>query len=60
MREAWARLISVKKIIALLITIAFLWLSVVDKYFSPQEFIGIFTFIIGYYFGQSTVKEHRV
>jgi hypothetical protein len=50
------KLLSVKKIIALLLTLVFCYLAVI-KNISSTEFLSVFTLIIGYYFGQSTAKE---
>ncbi|MFL0268376.1 hypothetical protein [Candidatus Clostridium radicumherbarum] len=48
--------VSVKKIIALLLTLVFCYLSVM-KLLSSTEFLSVFTLVIGYYFGQSTVIQ---
>ena len=50
------KLLSVKKLIALLLTIVFCILSI-TKHINSVEFLSVFTLVIGYYFGQSTVKE---
>jgi 4-hydroxybenzoate polyprenyltransferase len=50
------RLISVKKIIALLLTLVFCFLAVVGK-IESKDFLTIFLMIISFYFGQSTTKE---
>jgi hypothetical protein len=54
--KALEKLLSVKKIIALLLTFVFCYLAVI-KLISSTEFLSVFTLIVGYYFGQSTVKE---
>lgn len=47
---------SVRKIIAILLTIVFCYLTIVGKIASDQ-FIPVFSMIIGYYFGKSTALE---
>jgi hypothetical protein len=49
-------LIEVKKIIALLLAAVFAYLAIVGKV-SAEQFIVVFTTIIGYYFGQSSVRS---
>lgn len=55
MKEKFAMLIEVKKIIALLLCIAFIILSLSGK-IETSNFIQVFSLIIAFYFGQSTVK----
>ncbi|NEZ46490.1 hypothetical protein FDF74_04575 [Clostridium niameyense] len=54
--------LQIKKLIALLTTIVFCYLSIQSK-LSSTEFLSVFTLIIGFYFGQSSarqaVKENR-
>lgn len=47
---------SVRKIIAILVTIVFCYLSIVGK-IKSSEFIPVFSMIIGYYFGKSTALD---
>lgn len=47
---------SVRKIIALVLTIVFCYLSIVGK-IEPSEFIPIFSMVLGYYFGKSTALD---
>lgn len=49
-------LFQVKKLIALGLTLGFLFLTF-TKVVSSSEFIAIYSLIIGYYFGQSTVRQ---
>ena len=49
------KLLSVKKIIAILTTIVFCVLSLTNR-ISSAEFLSVFTLVVGFYFGQSTVK----
>lgn len=51
-----ARLLQIKKIIALLTTIVFCYLSVAGTV-SSTEFLSVFTLIIGFYFGQSSARQ---
>lgn len=53
------KLLSVKKIMALLLTLVFCVLSLTNRV-SSTEFISIFTMIIGFYFGQSVAKRGDV
>lgn len=50
------RLFSVKKTIALSVTIVFCYLSINGE-ISSSEFIPVFSMIVGYYFGKSTALE---
>lgn len=56
MKEKLTKLIEIKKIIALLLTLVFCFLAAIGK-ITTEQFITIFTVIIGFYFGQSTVKQ---
>ena len=47
---------SVRKIIALGVTVVFCYLSISGK-ITSTEFIPIFSMIIGYYFGKSTALD---
>ena len=49
------KMLSVKKIIAILTTIVFCVLSLTNR-ISSTEFLSVFTLVVGFYFGQSTVK----
>lgn len=49
-------LISVKKIIALLLTFVFCYLAIV-KAVSAEQFLTVFSLVIAFYFGQSTVRS---
>ncbi|MBU5268874.1 hypothetical protein [Clostridium cochlearium] len=48
--------LQIKKIIALLTTIVFCYLSV-EGNLSSTEFLSVFTLIIGFYFGQSSTRQ---
>lgn len=59
MKEKFASLIEVKKIIAIFLTIAYIALTFVYLEV-PQPFHTIFSVIIGYYFGQSTAGQAQI
>lgn len=58
MMQKIAKLIEVKKIIALLITTTMVCLALTDK-LSMEQFTPIATIVIGYYFGQSTARNRE-
>ena len=47
---------SVKKIIAILLTIVFCILSI-TKHIGSTEFLSVFSMVIGYYFGASVGRQ---
>lgn len=47
---------SVRKLIAILVTLVFCYLSIVGN-IKSSEFIPVFSMIIGYYFGKSTALD---
>lgn len=47
---------SVRKIIALVLTGVFCYLSIIGT-IKPTEFIPIFSMVLGYYFGKSTALD---
>ena len=49
-------LIQVKKIIALLLTGGFLYLAI-NTTIDADKYMSVYTLIIGFYFGQSTVRQ---
>lgn len=51
-----AAFMSVRKLIALLVTIAFCYLAVKGQ-ISSSEFISVFSMIVGFYFGRSTALD---
>lgn len=51
-----AKLINVKSIVTLLLTVTFCILSLFS--IVPQEFLSIYTMIIGFYFGTQHEKKH--
>lgn len=48
-------LLQVKKIIALLLTVAFIHLAIVDRL--SESFLSVYVMVIGFYFGQSAVRD---
>ena len=55
MKEKLAKLVDVKSIVTLLLTVVFCVLCVRDRL--PTEFLTIYTVIIGFYFGTQSVKK---
>lgn len=53
-----AKLVQVKKIIAISITITLIVLAFMNR-INSEQFLPLATTIIGYYFGASTVKENK-
>ena len=51
-----AKLLNVKSIVTIIMVIVFAVLSL-NKTISAQEFIGIFTMVIAFYFGTQTEKK---
>jgi|GEM_PF-66422 len=49
-------LVEVKKIIALILTIIFCFLSVMGKV-EPKDFLTVFLIVIAFYFSQSSVRD---
>ena len=49
-------LLQIKKIIALLLTGVFCYLTIIGKVTSEQ-YLTIFSLVIAFYFGQSTVRQ---
>lgn len=50
------KLLSIKRIIALLLTLVFCKMSL-DSKVSSQEFLTIFSMVIAFYFGQSVARK---
>jgi len=62
MKQKLAKLIDVKSIVTLVLTVVFAYLSIV-KAISGQEFLTVFTVIIAFYYGtqaQKTANEKSV
>lgn len=56
MKERLAKLIDVKSIVTILLCIIFCILSCFGK-INPEQFMAIFTMIIGFYFGTQKAKN---
>lgn len=50
------KILSIKRIIALLLTLVFCKMSL-DSKVSSQEFLTIFSMVIAFYFGQSVARK---
>ena len=57
MKERFSKLLTVKSIVTLVLTAVFAFLAVTGKV-SSQEFVTIFTVIIGFYFGTQYEKKN--
>jgi hypothetical protein len=57
MKERFSKLLTVKSIVTLILTAVFAFLAVTGKV-SSQEFVTIFTVIIGFYFGTQYEKKN--
>ena len=58
MKEKLAKVINVKSIITILLTIVFSYLSI-SGYIHLDRFMPIFTVIISFYFGMKTEKNNN-
>lgn len=58
MKEKLAKLINVKSIITILLTIVFSYLSISGD-IQPDQFMTVFTVIISFYFGMKTEKNNN-
>ena len=58
MKEKLAKLVDVKSIMTLLLTLVFCALALCGVV-SGQEFLTIFTVIVGFYFGTQATKSPR-
>lgn len=55
MKERFSKLLTVKSIVTILLTVVFCILSIRSTL--PQEFMVIYTMIIGFYFGTQSEKD---
>lgn len=55
LRERIAKLIDVKSIVTIMLTVAFTYLSIIGKV-STEQFLTIFTVIISFYYGTQYQK----
>jgi hypothetical protein len=51
-------LLTVKSLVTIILTTVFAWLSVVSKV-STDQFLTIFTVVIGFYFGTQAEKKSQ-
>lgn len=56
MKERLEKLLTVKSLVTVILTVVFAYLAIVDR-ISGQEFITIFTIVIGFYFGTQHEKK---
>ena len=56
MKDKLTKLIDVKSIVTIILTVVFAVLSATGKV-SPEQFITIFTVVIGFYFGTQYQKK---
>ena len=57
MKERLSKLLTVKSLVTLILTVVFAFLAVRGK-ISSNEFITIFTVVIGFYFGTQYEKKN--
>lgn len=55
MDRVW-RLLQIKKIIAILLTLVFCVLAL-KRVVLPEQFLAVFTTVIGFYYGQSSARQ---
>lgn len=58
MKERLNKLLTIKSIVTILLTVVFAYLSVIGKVGST-EFLTIFTVVIGFYFGTQSEKDNK-
>ena len=58
MKEKFAKLLSVKSIVTIILTTIFAYLSIVGRV-SGEQFLMIFTTVIAFYFGTQTEKKTK-
>lgn len=56
MKERLSKLLTIKSIVTLLLTLVFCYLCIV-KVVTTDQFLTIFTVVIAFYFGTQAVKE---
>jgi len=59
MKEKLAKLIDVKSLVTMLVTVVFCYLAI-KKAITGQEFLTVFTMIMAFYFGVQTQKNKEV
>ena len=58
MKEKLAKLLNVKSIVTIILTIIFAYLSIVGK-ITGEQFLVIFTTVIAFYFGTQLEKKSK-
>ena len=58
MKERLSKLLTVKSLVTLILTIVFAFLSITGR-IAGQEFLTIFTIVIGFYFGTQHEKKNN-
>lgn len=53
-----ASLLSIKRVIAFILTLVFAYMSVTGE-IKSTEFITIFSMVVAFYFGQSVAKNNK-
>ena len=56
MKERLSKLLTIKSIVTLLLTIVFCYLSVI-RLITAELFMSVFVVVIGFYFGTQAAKE---
>lgn len=56
LKERAARLLCVKSIVTVLLTLVFCWLAM-NGNISEQQFMTVFTVVIAFYYGTQAMKE---
>ena len=56
MKERLSKLLTIKSIVTLLLTIVFCYLSVI-RIIAPELFMTVFTTVVAFYFGVQTEKK---
>ena len=57
MKERFAKLLCVKSIVTLILTIVFSYLCIIGK-ITGQDFLTVFTVVIAFYFGTQAEKKN--
>lgn len=57
MKERFAKLLCVKSIVTLILTVVFSYLCIIGK-ITGQDFLTVFTVVIAFYFGTQAEKKN--
>lgn len=55
MKERLQKLLTVKSLVTILLTLVFCYLAIIEKL--STEFMGVYTTVIAFYFGTQSTKE---